>query len=54
MLTDQLFIFAIMIYMIMLERIETELFNDFTEAYDKFLKETATYDSLLSFFYIFT
>ncbi|OPJ60524.1 TetR/AcrR family transcriptional regulator [Clostridium chromiireducens] len=33
----------------MLEKIEEELFNDFTEAYEKFSEETTTYDSLLSF-----
>ncbi|NRY64101.1 TetR/AcrR family transcriptional regulator [Clostridium beijerinckii] len=33
----------------MLEKIETGLFNDFIEAYDKFSEETASYDNLLSF-----
>ncbi len=33
----------------MLEKIETGLFNDFTDAYDKFSEETASYDNLLSF-----
>ena len=34
----------------MLEQIETELFNNFNEAFDKFAKDTVTYDNMLSFF----
>lgn len=38
----------------MVEQIETEMFNDFREAFEKFSRETATYDNLLSFFtYVF-
>lgn len=38
----------------MVERIETELINDFSEAYDKFTNEATTYDDLFSFFiYLF-
>lgn len=33
----------------MLEQIETELFNNFSEAYEKFSKDTVTYDNMLSF-----
>ncbi len=38
----------------MVEKIETELINDFSEAFDKFSKEAVTYDDLFSFFiYLF-
>lgn len=38
----------------MVEKIETELINDFSEAYEKFSEEATTYDDLLSFFiYLF-
>ncbi|WP_139905444.1 TetR-like C-terminal domain-containing protein [Clostridium thermarum] len=38
----------------MVEQIETEMFNDFTEAFNRFSKETATYENLISFFtYVF-
>lgn len=38
----------------MVEKIETDLINDFSEAYDKFSKEATTYDDLLAFFiYLF-
>jgi AcrR family transcriptional regulator len=38
----------------MVENIETELVNDFSEAYEKFSKEATTYDDALSFFiYLF-
>jgi hypothetical protein len=38
----------------MVEKIETEMVNDFSEAYDKFSKQTPTPDNLLSFFiYLF-
>lgn len=34
----------------MLEQIETELFNNFSKAFENFSKATATYDSMISFF----
>ncbi|OAA83498.1 TetR/AcrR family transcriptional regulator [Clostridium ljungdahlii] len=38
----------------MVDKVETELINDFSEAYDKFSKKATTYDDLLSFFiYLF-
>lgn len=38
----------------MVDKVETELINDFSEAYDKFSKEATTYDDVLSFFiYLF-
>ncbi|MFL0198739.1 TetR/AcrR family transcriptional regulator [Clostridium sp. WILCCON 0269] len=38
----------------MVDKIKTELVNDFSETYDKFSKEATTYDDLLSFFiYLF-
>ena len=38
----------------MVDQIETELVNDFSEAYDEFSKKATTYDDLLSFFiYLF-
>ncbi|MBV7275352.1 TetR/AcrR family transcriptional regulator [Clostridium sp. PL3] len=38
----------------MVEKIETDLINNFSEAYDKFSKEATTYDDLFSFFiYLF-
>ncbi|WP_411682241.1 TetR-like C-terminal domain-containing protein [Clostridium thailandense] len=38
----------------MVEKVEAELINDFSEAYEKFSEEAATYDDLLSFFiYLF-
>lgn len=33
----------------MVEKVETELLNEFSEAYDKFSKEVENYDDLLSF-----
>lgn len=33
----------------MVEKVETELLNEFSEAYDKFSKEAENYDDLLSF-----
>lgn len=38
----------------MVEKIETELINNFSEAYDKFSRQATSYDDLLSFFvYLF-
>lgn len=38
----------------MVDKVETELINNFSEAYEKFSKEATTYDDLLSFFiYLF-
>lgn len=38
----------------MVEKIEAELINDFSEAYDQFSKKATTYDDLFSFFiYLF-
>jgi len=34
----------------MIEQIETEMLNDFSQAFEKFLKENNTYDNLMSFF----
>jgi len=38
----------------MVDKIESDMFEDFSEAFKKFSKETATYDNMLSFFtYVF-
>lgn len=38
----------------MVENLETELINDFSEAYERFSEEATTYDDILSFFiYLF-